>query len=876
MEVKPAYRSFKWLIVMILAVSMIFPASTTVMGEAGIKFNDVSSSHWALKHIVKMEAKGIVSGYGGLFRPDDPVTEAEAVIMAVRALGLEEEAKQSDDAIPFEAPSWAKGYIAVALDQGLIKESEKFEADQGASRAWVARLMVRMIGKETEANTLINQTTSFTDDLLISQSYRGYINAAVQYELVKGNPDGSFQPNKTVTRSQMVTFLSRSDRHLDVDQSNVDRGTFVRLNGTLLTLQLSGGSEKSFITNENTFIYNGDERVSLQELPLNVSLMVISELGTARYIEVIEDEQIEVPQTIISGTVQNIVVDSRILVVKSDEGLQTYVLDAGVIFENQNGVRLSGIEALSVGDQVELTTDNTGKIVSVKLAGLTDDASREGVILAINEDSKLITIETDAGMPESYYYRDQVEVVYDNVRFPTVSDLSKGDRVELEIQADTITKITLIKTSDQLIQTGVVKSLQTESGIITLETDSGLKSYYVSGDADVFISGLDIPELSDVQLGDQVEVEVRDGQVQTVTVLNRQVQTEIKARVVAVDVNNRLVTYQLEDGTIKVSKVSPYASLIIDDLSNPTLADLNVDANVVLELDNDEIIRLQTRYDVLGEVVRISEDTNVIQLRVNGERIRYVLSSGVDVHIQGMTREDLDDINEGDTVQLRISNNVVTDIDVQAVRMYKVEDVNESRDRLETIDEDGDDKNLYIRGSVELVVPGITNPELEDVQEGVTVRATFLGNALVKVEVLPHQLGEITSLNLMTGEMTLMTFDGTQKVVDLGDSVEIEIDGQIYHDIRYLGVQDRVEISEGLEGSKIIKVMNKVSGEFVTVGDDFDKIYIIRNGTYEFYSLHEQAYLHQGDTSLTFRSIPEKANVTLYLLDDRVYEVVVD
>ena len=60
-------------------------------------FSDVPDSHWALPHIMKMELRGVITGYGNnIFKPDNTVTQLEAATMAVRAMGLQSETERTD------------------------------------------------------------------------------------------------------------------------------------------------------------------------------------------------------------------------------------------------------------------------------------------------------------------------------------------------------------------------------------------------------------------------------------------------------------------------------------------------------------------------------------------------------------------------------------------------------------------------------------------------------------------------------------------------------------------------------------------------------------------------------------------------------------
>lgn len=78
--------------------------------------------HWAEEDIKKMAARGILEGYeDGSFRPDSPVRRVELVAMLVRLAGW---APGSGEPLPFRdaaaIPAWAQGIVAAARTHGLV------------------------------------------------------------------------------------------------------------------------------------------------------------------------------------------------------------------------------------------------------------------------------------------------------------------------------------------------------------------------------------------------------------------------------------------------------------------------------------------------------------------------------------------------------------------------------------------------------------------------------------------------------------------------------------------------------------------------------------------------------------------------------------
>jgi len=206
-----------------------------------MEFDDSKEAEWALEYIAKMQAKKIFTGYGdGTFRPNQPVKRVEAIVTAVRLMGLEEEAKAKslDTKLYFKDAEqinhqyrWAKGYIIVALENGLFDTSEdKLLPDKPASRLWVSSLLVRALGLQEEALSQMTASLDFKDAKAIPAGSIGYVKVASDLGIVTGYPNGTFQPNKNVTRAEMAALLDRtSDNYLEENGAVHVRGTIISI-----------------------------------------------------------------------------------------------------------------------------------------------------------------------------------------------------------------------------------------------------------------------------------------------------------------------------------------------------------------------------------------------------------------------------------------------------------------------------------------------------------------------------------------------------------------------------------------------------------------------------------------------------------------------
>lgn len=211
--------------------------------------------YWGQESIEKMNALGVIQGYmDGSFQPNKPVNQQEAVVMIVRLLGLEEEAKVRAEAgvtLPFKnrasIANWAYGHIDVALELGIIDGGHDFQGNKAASRMYVTSMMVKGLGLDLSQYAGID--VGFSDILNLTAEERLQLAVAVTNQLANGYGDKKFQPNKPVTRGEMAAFLERMKKQLD-DNDAIFRqhikGLFTSVNVTSGTITL-----KAEVTNSS-------------------------------------------------------------------------------------------------------------------------------------------------------------------------------------------------------------------------------------------------------------------------------------------------------------------------------------------------------------------------------------------------------------------------------------------------------------------------------------------------------------------------------------------------------------------------------------------------------------------------------------------------
>ncbi len=216
-----ARRPVAFLVAALLLLSAVSPVASAAPGKGWLpKFKDVKG-HWGEEAILEAGARGFVSGYtDATFRPQQPVTRLEALVMLANALAAsgEEQGEASGRAelmnqlrFRHRIPTWAVEPLALAVERGLVKPEElsDLRPNQPAKRWEVACWLVRALRLENEVELAARERASFKDAPEFTQEMKGYINIVFQKNLMVGTPDGNFRPQKPVTRAEMAVLLLR-------------------------------------------------------------------------------------------------------------------------------------------------------------------------------------------------------------------------------------------------------------------------------------------------------------------------------------------------------------------------------------------------------------------------------------------------------------------------------------------------------------------------------------------------------------------------------------------------------------------------------------------------------------------------------------------
>ncbi len=171
--------------------------------ETAEQFSDYNSKHWANENINFVVENNISKGYpDGTFRPDDPITRIEYLIITLRTIDVNLEVC---DGFP-----WYKNYLDEALKRGIILNDEFTiqSLEEPILRSEMALFIDRSLNLE-EPDDLDAYIKLIPDYDTIPVKYRNMALKAYATGMITGK-DGNFDPNGIATRAEAATMMRRA------------------------------------------------------------------------------------------------------------------------------------------------------------------------------------------------------------------------------------------------------------------------------------------------------------------------------------------------------------------------------------------------------------------------------------------------------------------------------------------------------------------------------------------------------------------------------------------------------------------------------------------------------------------------------------------
>ncbi|MGE5580515.1 MAG: S-layer homology domain-containing protein [Bacillota bacterium] len=672
-----------------------------VKEQSDLRFGDLAEALWAASSIAKMRGLGIITGYdGNVFKPNSPVTQAEALTMMVRAFDLEDEAEEMAKrfGLPYEEldkksnkkgkddyrghdddessviingmllpvigknDRWALGYILLAVEEGWVKLSE-CSPNKPATRAWISKVMVRALDHEAQAIAKMKVKLPFTDRAAVPADSVGYVAEAVAMGLFQGYNDGSFQPNKPVTRAEMATILERflSDE-LPSDMPYLAAGTVTSVSSNKVALKTENGSTLTYTVSGDALIVVDGKPSTLSTVKVGDVVEVLSNgSGTALLITVKKHGTGTTPPVAqqVTGEIVAIAMPPALTLKISGQSNRTITLadDCSI----KLGKSKLAYEQLLLGDVVKVTLqDNKATAIEViSRAGTSQKVT--GVIQGITTSSAGIDLVIkDGSTTKTVRLASDVEVTYGTSDL-TPADLRVNDEVEATVVNGLATRVKILDRDFTGDFDGTISSIThtEDETVIVVTKGSASHTATVTADTEITYGTVDLTR-GDLRLGDVVVVTVEDDEATEIEVQSRAGSQKVTGVIQSISTTSSGFNVVVKVGTANQTLRVPKNVQVVYEDSTLAAADLRVSDEIEATVENKTVthVKILDR-DIFGDMggtvtsvtQTATETVIVVSSGVTTTTVKVTPDTTITYGTTDLTRADL---RLGDVLRIKL------------------------------------------------------------------------------------------------------------------------------------------------------------------------------------------------------------------------------
>ena len=185
----------------------------TVTVDEGISFSDVNPGDWFYDNVMDAAENGYVSGMGdGTYNPKGATTRAQFASMIAKAMGYTADPNVASMFPDVSNDYWGKAAINFCAQNGIISGYD--DGTFQPEKAITRQEAAAILNNAFElAEKYGISTEKFPDNGVIADWAADHVYAAKAAGLMKGDADtGNFRPTSTITRAEAASILMNANR----------------------------------------------------------------------------------------------------------------------------------------------------------------------------------------------------------------------------------------------------------------------------------------------------------------------------------------------------------------------------------------------------------------------------------------------------------------------------------------------------------------------------------------------------------------------------------------------------------------------------------------------------------------------------------------
>ncbi len=184
-------------------------AGVPAFAQEATAFSDVSKTHPAYEAVLYLRGKGMLKGYSdNTFRPKQEVDRASALKMILAGKVTDEQAAALSNPgfADIPADAWYDGYVAKAVEMGIIDGPSKAPAFNGAKPVALAEFLKMLLRAQgMDANAYSEITLPLSADVSDAGAwFYPYVRLGLATSVLQIDDKGMLNPGKKLTRSDVA------------------------------------------------------------------------------------------------------------------------------------------------------------------------------------------------------------------------------------------------------------------------------------------------------------------------------------------------------------------------------------------------------------------------------------------------------------------------------------------------------------------------------------------------------------------------------------------------------------------------------------------------------------------------------------------------
>lgn len=483
------------------------------------------------------------------------------------------------------------------------------------------------------------------------------INSMASSGIIKGYEDGTFRPERTVTKLESLVLTARVLGVNNSENSALLDAALETYSDKIAQFDLSYGSDEiAFLLIKNI--------ISESELSTYIEKNTASE-GMKRYeIAVLLTKALDAEKEVSSNVITSLEYNDAADIPAYAKKYVEYVSNNGI---------MNGMDDNMFSPNTDVTRAQAAVLLS-KLNNMTNYSFKTGLVADMNTASRIIKIKADSTNTYSYTVTSSVLLRFEGTPI-TINDISSGYEAVITLKGDSLYAIDFVTPllDDEIY--GAVTSVST-GGKTTVSvniidendtTVSDNKETFPLADNCVILYNGESSSLNNIKSGMYVRLTVKSGKITTVDAYDKV--STASGRISDIQITP-VIKY-----TVELNNGGEEEYLVMSDVtvtrngSKAEAADVAIGDTVGLTLTYGRISKIvatsktQTKNGIISQVIISSSPK--LTLKIDGSEVTYPVSNYCTFTIPGKAEPNFYDLRAGASAEVKIESDTIVGISTE-------------------------------------------------------------------------------------------------------------------------------------------------------------------------------------------------------------------